>query len=84
MIGASANQFQSRHPALPTPMPELNLVRRLCRHSRSGLAAVLGKLHGCTLRSIEQCSPQAYVPPADILYSRLRRDIMKIEARRLL
>ena len=76
---SNAPEFGSRYRPLFVRMPARDLAFRLGRILRACIAAAAGKLRERALQRAECHSAMA-----DSSFSRLHRDVMKIEARRLL
>jgi hypothetical protein len=79
MRNAPVNEFGSTYRPLYVLTPARDLAFRLWRILRAVIAAAAGEL--CE-RALQRAEYQSAV--ADSSFSRLRRDVMKIEARRLL
>jgi hypothetical protein len=79
MSNAPANEFGSTYRPLSVLMSVRDLAFRLWRLLRACIAAAAGELRERALRRAECHSTMA-----DGSFSRLHRDVMKIEARRLL
>jgi hypothetical protein len=79
MSNAPANEFGSTYRPLFVRMPERDLAFRLWRILGACIAAAAGELRERALQRAECHSAMA-----DSSFSRLHRDVMKIEARRLL
>jgi len=79
MSNAPANEFGSTVRTLSVLVPARDLVFRLWRTLRACIAAAAGELRERAMQRAECHSAMA-----DSSLSRLHRDVMKIEARRLL
>jgi hypothetical protein len=79
MSNAPANEFGSTYRPLSVLMPPRDLAFRLWRLLRACIAAAAGELRERALQQGERHSTMA-----DSSFSRLHRDVMKIEARRWL
>jgi hypothetical protein len=79
MSNAPANEFGSPYRPLSVLMPARYLAFRLWRILRARIAAAAGALRERALQRAEYHSATV-----DSSFSRLHRDVMKIEARRLL
>ena len=79
MSNAPANEFESTDRSLSVLMPARGLAFRLWHLLRACIAATAGALRERALQRAECHSAMA-----DSSFSRLHRDVMKIEARRLL
>jgi hypothetical protein len=79
MSNAPANEFGSTYRPLSFLLPARDLAFRLWRLLCACIAAAAGQLRERALKRAECHSAMA-----DSSFSRLHRDVMKIEARRLL
>ena len=79
MSNAPANEFGSTYRPLSVLMPARYLAFRLWRNFRSCIVAAAGELRERALRRAKYHSATV-----DNSFSRMHRDVMKIEARRLL
>ena len=78
-MSAPANEFKSTHRSLSVLMPTRNLAFRLWRILHACIAAAAGEVRE---RALQRAERHSAMP--DSSFSRLHRDVMKIEARRLL
>ena len=79
MSNAPANEFGSTYRPLSVLMPARDLAFRLWRILRACITSAAGELRECALQRAECHSAMA-----DSSFSRLHRDVMKAEVRRLL